>query len=89
MLLWAIVFILNLLLDVVYAKYTLGVQARHATAASIWAAAIVAIGGLSVLAYTHDPYLLIPASIGAYAGTWLTVDYTRFKEKRDAERART
>lgn len=79
MLTWLLIFILNLLLDIVYAKYTIEVQARRAGQAGLWASGIILTGGISILLYTQTPILLIPAALGALVGTYFTVKHERDK----------
>lgn len=74
-LLWLGIFVVNSILDVVYAKYTMAVQARATVAASNWAGCIILLGGVSILTYTHDPILILPAAAGAWFGTYWTVKH--------------
>jgi hypothetical protein len=61
--------------DVFYAYYIQSVQNAQAIRASFWAATLYILGGIVVLAYTSNPWLLIPAVIGAFAGTYVGVRY--------------
>lgn len=72
---WISIIIVNAFLDVVYAKYTMAVQARKASASANWAGAIILLGGVSILSYTHDPLLILPAAIGAWIGTYWTIEH--------------
>lgn len=80
MAMWLLVFFINALLDVVYAQYTIQVQARNAHQAGLYAFGIIVFGGVSILSYTQQPWLLIPAAIGAYVGTWVTI-YVNIKSQ--------
>lgn len=69
-----IIFLVNAMLDIVWARYTITIGQRRAIASANWAVAIILIGGVSILIYTHDPFLLFPAAAGAWVGTWITVE---------------
>lgn len=70
---WLLIFLLNATLDIIWARYTMAVQARQPAISGVWAALIIIVGGISVLSYVNDPILLIPASVGAFMGTWIAV----------------
>lgn len=74
-LLWdgLLVFGLTALVDAVWARYTMSITAKRPAAAAGYAAAIVLCGGVTILAYTTHPWLLVPSAAGAFAGTWITV----------------
>lgn len=48
-------------------------QAQHATGAGLWALALFVTTGITTICYTTDPWLLIPAALGAFAGTYFGV----------------
>lgn len=77
---WMFIFLVNTLLDIVYAKYTMAVQRRDASHAAHWATAIILIGGVSIISYTHNPILILPAAAGAWVGTWYTVGKAKHDE---------
>jgi hypothetical protein len=43
--------------------------------ASGWAVALFLLGAVTVLGYTKNRWLLIPAALGAFAGTWAGVAF--------------
>jgi hypothetical protein len=49
------------------------VQASQIFASGVWAVALFIPGALVTLSYVKDPWLLIPACLGAFTGTALTV----------------
>lgn len=65
-----LVFIALFVLDFVWARYTIAIQRKAALAASHYAAMIIALAGFAQISYTGNPWLLIPATLGAAAGTW-------------------
>lgn len=60
-------------LDYVWAYYTKALNERAATRAAWWAAGIMILGGVAQFGYVNDPVLLIPAALGAAAGTYVAV----------------
>jgi hypothetical protein len=67
------VFVAMFALDFVWAFYTKAIQRHAATAAASWAVGIILFSGFSQIAYTHEPWLLLPAALGAFAGTFIAV----------------
>jgi hypothetical protein len=80
---WAAVFAALAALDFVWARYTLAITDKRASAASIYAAVILALGAFSVISYTTDHWLLIPACTGAFVGTYLAVWHDERKKPKD------
>jgi hypothetical protein len=78
---WLIIFFAMTALDFVYARYTLAVARKAKLVASNYSILIILITGFSVIEYTKDPMLLIPAAAGAWVGTYLGM---RLHEKRKA-----
>lgn len=76
---FVIVFVAMFALDFVWALYTQAVTASAALRASMWATAITVLSGLGQIGYTHDPWLLIPAALGAFAGTFIALTYRHFR----------
>lgn len=74
-----VVFLVNFVLDIVWAKYTINIQARNPHWAGLWAVGIIAFSGSSVLLYVSQPWLLVPAALGAYVGTVWTVQMEEIK----------
>lgn len=70
MLHYLLVFLAYTMLDLVWARYTIALAAKHPQA-MLWAAAIPVLGGYVVIEYTQNPWLLIPVAFGALAGTYL------------------
>jgi uncharacterized membrane protein YfcA len=67
------VFLLTAVLDFVWARYTAHVGAARAIAASLYASFIFSVGGLVTVAYTVNHWLLVPAALGAFLGTYVAV----------------
>jgi uncharacterized membrane protein YfcA len=58
-------------LDVVYTYYLRCVAENKVFLASFWSVACYLGGSIAVINYTSDHWMLIPAMLGAFAGTWV------------------
>lgn len=63
-------------LDFVWTFYTRAVQRRAALAASNWAVTILLFNGVAQIGYINEPWLLLPAAIGAFGGTYTAMRLT-------------
>jgi len=61
--------------DVFNAYYIQAIQHGRALKASAWASILYLLYASALIGSAHNPYLLIPAVIGAFAGTWVGVKY--------------
>ena len=59
--------------DVFWTNYIQAVADKKALKAASYSAAIILLGGFTVLAYTERPIMLIVAALGAFFGTLVTV----------------
>jgi len=73
LLLAAGVFVNTAVGDWVWARYGMAVADRRAAVASVFAILIILVGAAAVLAYTENHWMLIPAALGAGAGTYFTI----------------
>lgn len=60
-------------LDFVWVFYTKSVAAGRAHPASVWAGAITVLNGVAAIIYVGDPWTIVPAGLGAGAGTLLAM----------------
>jgi hypothetical protein len=61
------------LLDVIWVFYTKAVVAKAPERAAIWCAALTMANALSAVLYVRNPWLIIPAVLGAAVGTWVAM----------------
>lgn len=61
--------------DVFNAYYIQAVQRVQALKASIWASILYVLYALAIIGSAHNPWLLIPAVLGAFVGTYIGVRY--------------
>lgn len=65
------VFAVYLAIDFVWALYTKHITANNGTTAGLLSAAVILLNGLGTISFTEDHWMLIPAAIGAFVGTWI------------------
>lgn len=59
--------------DICWAVYVSSVKDDAPFKSSLWALFLFLTGSIAVIGYTTDPWLLIPAGMGAFAGTYVGV----------------
>jgi hypothetical protein len=64
-------FLAVFILDVVYTYYLRCVKDGRALMASGWSVACYLGASVAVINYTSDHWMLVPACIGAFCGTWV------------------
>jgi hypothetical protein len=57
--------------DIFYTYYLKAVQDEQVMRASMWAAVVFLIACVAVINYTTNYWLLVPAAVGAFCGTWV------------------
>lgn len=68
-----LVFLSVALVDVFWTRYFQSVAEKGATKAGLYSSLIILIGAFSTRSYVHDGWLVIPAALGAFVGTYFTV----------------
>ncbi len=66
-------FVAMFVLDFVWARYTQYVAAQRPLYASVAAAAIVGCNAAVTLLVVQDPWMILPAATGAFAGTMVAM----------------
>lgn len=74
---YILVFLGMTALDICYTQYVKDTADRKAFSASNWAAVLILVSGFVTTSYVADPWLLIPAAFGAFAGTWISIKYLK------------
>lgn len=72
-----LVFISVAALDFVWALYASHVTRNNAVMAGFYASLIMILGGLAAVGYVNDPWMLIPACLGAFVGTYGALKWCR------------
>jgi len=70
-----LVFFAVAIVDIFWTRYFQSTTEKHAVKAGVYSALIIVFGAFTTRSYVHDGWLVIPASLGAYLGTWATVRY--------------
>jgi uncharacterized membrane protein YfcA len=68
--------------DFCWAIYTAKIQEDQPVAAGLWAVGIYGISAAVTIGYTQDHWLLIPACVGAFFGTFAGVWWNKRKKEK-------
>lgn len=77
MITYLVVAVAMFLLDFVWAEYTKAIAARSAYVASALSSVLIGLSGFVAINYVEDHWALIPAAIGAFAGTFVSLRYLK------------
>lgn len=81
---WSIallVFISYVILDVLYARYTLSVNRLEPVRAATTGSVMYFLLAIGVLNYTHNPLYILALFIGSWIGTYGAVEFERRKKQ--------
>jgi hypothetical protein len=79
-----LVFVMFVVMDILYAYYTISVTKVRPLRASTAAAVMYFVNALGVLNYINNPLYLIPIALGSFIGTYAMVKREEQKEKQKA-----
>lgn len=68
---WLAVFLSFVFLDIGWTRWGRAIADKHVARAVLWAMMITMLGAFSAVEYVKDPWLIIPATLGAGVGTWI------------------
>jgi len=68
---WFLTFFALFFTDIFYTYYLKCVNTNRAFASSVWAVIVFLIASVAVINYTTNHWLLIPACLGAFCGTFV------------------
>lgn len=74
---WITTFLAMTITDLMWAWYVKKVNANNAFMSGVAAVGLFAVGAITVVGYANNPILIIPASAGAFVGTYLGVKYIK------------
>jgi len=66
-------FVAVFVVDIFYTYYLKSITENKAIKSGLWGAVIWLIGSIAVIEYTADHWLLIPACLGAFCGTYVGI----------------
>jgi len=80
---WAYIFtfLSMFVTDIVYTQLLKSVQNDRPLSSSICASAITFLGGIAIINYTNDNMMIIPAVLGAFAGTYVGMKFHLHEKK--------
>ena len=64
--------------DIINAWYIKAINDEKPFLASVWAVAVTLLASVAVINYTRDNMMLIPALLGAFAGTYVGIKIKTF-----------
>jgi len=73
------------LADVCWALYFIKIEERKSLMAGVFGSLIYMFGAFAVTQYTEDKSFIIAATIGAFAGTYVTVEWKRKKDQKEKQ----
>jgi len=59
--------------DLCWAFYISRVKDHQPFRSALWSVGLFLTGAIGTISYVNDPWLLIPATLGAFSGTYLAV----------------
>ena len=68
---YAVTFLAVFATDLIYVYFVKSIQQNRPLSAGLWSMVVTLTASIAVINYTEDHYALIPALLGAFAGTWL------------------
>jgi hypothetical protein len=71
------VFVSMFVLDIIWANYISYTADKKALAASCFAAGTIIVGSFVTIEYVNNHWLVIPAAVGSFLGTLVTVWYKK------------
>jgi hypothetical protein len=74
---YVVTFVAMFFVDIIFAYYLKAVGNDKAVKAGLWASVIVLLNVVAVISYTENHYMIIPAVLGAFAGTFVGVRHNR------------
>jgi hypothetical protein len=57
--------------DLIYVYFVRSIQNNQPLQAGLWSVVVTFTASVAVINYTTDHWALIPALLGAFAGTWI------------------
>ena len=73
------------LADVCWALYFIKIEERNSLMSGVYGSLIYLFGAFAVTQYTQDRTFIIAAVLGAFAGTYVTVEWKRRKDKKEKQ----
>lgn len=65
--------------DICWAMYFIKIGNKQSIKASFWATLIIVLSAFTTVNYVHDSTLIIAAALGAFIGTYISVEWNKRK----------
>jgi len=65
--------------DLLYVYFVKSIQQDQPLSAGLWSMVVTLTASIAVINYTEDHYAIIPALLGAFAGTWVGMKIKKSK----------
>lgn len=66
-------------LDFAWAKYNIATAEKRVLKSSVYAVAVYLLSAMAIMSYTENHWMLIPAAVGSFAGTMVSVWHEKRK----------
>lgn len=76
------VFLILFILDLAWSFYLNNVKQGNPTSSASWAAFLYLLGASATISWVNNPWMLVPAAVGAFAGTYVGVWWNKRKENK-------
>jgi uncharacterized membrane protein YfcA len=77
------VFVAYIILDVLYAQYTMAVNSLQPTRAATTGSLMYFLLAIGVLNYAHNPLYIPGLVLGSWIGTYVAVEHKRRKKQKE------
>jgi hypothetical protein len=74
---WIIIFFLDMFISYTWATSVQAISNKKAMKAALWSSALSLAGAVSIISFTENRWLIIPAVIGGAIGTYLSVKFNK------------
>jgi uncharacterized membrane protein YfcA len=76
---YVVTFLAVFVTDLLYVYFVKSIQEDQPISAGLWSMVVTLTASIAVINYTEDQYALIPALLGAFAGTWVGMKIKKTK----------
>lgn len=75
--LFILIFLVDLSVAFAWTECVKAVAERKVIGATLWSGFITSSGAFTIISYTHNNWLIIPAVVGGMIGTYLSIKYNK------------
>lgn len=78
---WIIIFFLDMFISYTWATSIQTITNKKPLKSALWSSALSLAGAVSIISFTQNRWLIIPAIVGGAIGTYLSVKYNKDDNK--------